>query len=403
MLFSEWRSMTPDISSYHGRFAMTPLPFSPARLVLPSFLLFCGLLIGGAGERVMGQVVAFGGGMVGQPGPPMASWDLDEVLDLAEEKIEQAMTPNRKRALRRAMLRVERVDLICKLTDAQRRRLEVAAKGLAAKKCELDYSVALQNVQRMIEQYHQMAQPKMTATRIIEQYIRGQIHFGRAAVTGAGSPEAFWERAVAKTLSPEQLAEYRKARGVFEDKIRASLVDLVLAWTQRQLQLTPDQVGQLRPLVTQAIGTTYWFRQFTSEDPQNFYFTIQPLQVLSQIPRSKTRAILRPTQWQVLQDFTKRQQNGMRGMIELAADDDAADDAEENDKKKDGKKKAKPAKNGKSAKGDRKGDGEKGTAAAARAEGKGKADDKQESDKKAGRANGPEKRPTEEPADDPFG
>lgn len=194
-------------------------------------------------------------------------------------------------------LYIDRLVSNFQLDEAQRKHLEIAAKG---------------TVERYIKRW-----TRALAMRAILMEQEGEETVGLDPVFDADeideyaqafAPESFvkwmtadplWQRALEKTLDAESLQQLRDREREREASIRDRLADTALVWLDEQYLLSEVQRQKLRPLIYQEISKDLTI--FSGHIYTQFYALVWAYQ----IPAEKMQLILSETQ---LKLWTKRAQ-----------------------------------------------------------------------------------------------
>ena len=288
------------------------------------------LAIAGCSLPASAQVVFFGA-PARAAGANAADWNVDEVMIEVERALDETFSRLEASQRNRTALAVDEIDAVCKLTPEQRARLELAAKGLAFKKAQFLHANLMRSMRMSIERYHQMGQSKSMVMQFVRQ-MSGPNRMNMMSMPSqrsAVSYDRFWNRTLEKTLDKGQYGRYKMADKARRERMHEAMTDVVTAWTANQLRLSDDQIRELRKIFYRKITSTYWYRQASAPEPNNFYFNFQPLDLLGQVPNSKMKSILRPRQWKVYERLRKRHNNGMGMAVAIAEEDEEDEDADE--------------------------------------------------------------------------
>ncbi len=261
-----------------------------------------GLVMIAAALEAHGQ---FGFAMrAGNDGDKKADWTVKELLEEADEGLDQQWNEKLKVNRARAMLYYDEVVRTCKLNDAQKHKLRAAAKGMAHK-MTWHWRQQIENqLVSTLEQYHRQGVSRAQARNLVANYTQGHVYFGSS--NERNSPQVFWNRSVASVLDAESRKKLKEREKRREERLRKLQKEWVLATLDVGLRLTDEQEAKLRKILDSGIGGAGMMRMQMivagDEDDPFAQPGIPQSWMIIQMFRSnpEARKILSKEQWEVI-------------------------------------------------------------------------------------------------------
>ncbi len=204
-----------------------------------------------------------------KPGPQIQSKEGEEEKAEAEIKLrvekqvraalaqrwsrDKKILEERMEVLRRE---IERLDAAVGLSDEQRRRLELAAKGTVRR-----FTKSMNQVQ-VIEQ-------DRSGYRVTLRENVGSLE-GVWPGEGLIQAESIWTKAVASTLSEQQLAEHRKQAAARKVYLTNARVQTLVASLDTELWLTDEQREDMEHMLRRELGVSL-ARTLSSPDERAYF------------------------------------------------------------------------------------------------------------------------------------
>jgi len=235
----------------------------PARLLL--IALMCGFLAGGEARGL--EVIIQGGFHVDE--------NQFDLMVLGSENVSAA----RKRMERQMQLQVDAIDRVCRLTDSQTKKLELAGRG--------DIIRFLKRVDEGREKFLAVRKDRQKFNQVWQDLQPLQ----REVQEGIFHEKSMLNKVLDRTLNPEQFERYKAAqaeRRRFQYKAR---VGVVLSMIERGIPLREKQRTKFVELLLSETEPPLKFGQLD-------YQVV--LCLAARIPEEKLEAIFDDVQWQAL-------------------------------------------------------------------------------------------------------
>ncbi len=304
-------------------------------LILPAVVFL--LSTCGSAKLSTAQRFFFGGAAVAEKddAEKNADWSIDEMLEKAEEALDQQWDGRFKLYRARALVRFDEIERMCQLTEPQRRKLVAACKGMAYKQT-WQWRRKVQNaIAQDLEGLQRQGMSQAEAKELVANYTSGYVYFGSSGDEGC-NPEEFWKRTVESVLNPEQRRMLSRRQKLREERQRRIQIDRTLVALDRGLRLTDEQESRLRKLiVTHELLNT---QGIVLVDPFDEYW--HPSWVFSALfQRPEVLKILSKAQWEVVKQSMERRWGGQIVVEEEEeqADEEEAAETAEPDEGDDGK------------------------------------------------------------------
>ncbi len=293
--------------------------------ILPAAILL--LAFFGSARLATAQQFFFGAAAEAEEddGEKNSDWSIDELLQEADEVLDQQWDDQFKLHRAKALLRFDELERMCKLSEPQRRKLVAACKGMAYKQT-WKWRQQIQNqIAQTLGHYQRRGVSRAQAKALVASYTSGNIRFGSSA-DGGDSPEAFWKRTVESVLTPEQRQIVSSRQRFRDERERRLQIDRMLAALDRGLRLTEEQEKQFRKLiVTYGVMETPGV-MFGGDDPFEEYWS--PSWAFAQLfRRPEARKILSKAQWEVVKQ-SMEERGGWGGEI-VVEEEEEVDEQEE--------------------------------------------------------------------------
>jgi hypothetical protein len=189
---------------------------------------------------------------------------------------------------------IDDIARLCKLTDAQKERLTLAAKGAS---------------KRSMERWHEQAEryfrqrvtntDEDTVSEVLQNM--GNFSLGGRDSDREGETESIWKDSLKDVLTPEQITAYES---VLVDRQKASVAafsEMSISTLDNHLRLTPDQKAKLTPIIRNSTAEHL-------EDIQRHWGEYIEKNMLMSVANSADeetlKQILSEQQWQRLQAAT---------------------------------------------------------------------------------------------------
>ena len=262
----------------------------------------------------------------GNDGDKKADWTVEEMLEEADEGLDQQWSEELKTNRARAMLYYDEVVRTCKLNDAQKHKLRVAAKGMAHK-MTWQWRQQIENqLASSLEQYHRQGVSRAQARNLVANYTQGHVHFGSS--NERNTPQVFWNRCVASVLDAEGQKKLKERQKRRQERLWKLKKELFLATLDQGLRLTDEQEAKFRKLLeTRGVGMMVMGTVVTDDDDPFEVSAMPESWMIMQMFRSnpEARKILSKEQWEVIKASMRN--NGWED--EFSDEEEADEDSDE--------------------------------------------------------------------------
>jgi hypothetical protein len=242
----------------------------------------------------------------------------DENFDQWVFQQERNSAAGRQRLETRLALQLEFIDSACRLTDAQKKKLQLAGRG-DIKRFFDRYETVKQKFQ-LVKEVSQEDQQKF---QDVWQKVWQDISPLQTSLqAGLFHDDSLVYKSLYHTLTPEQWTRYEAvARERREFRHRAAIELMVASFEQT----VPLRDAQRRDLITLLISQTKPLRKSSQYDSYLLLFQ------LSQIPQEKLKPLFDARQWKVIEWNLTQAKNVVRSLKQSGQLPDENDQADESD------------------------------------------------------------------------
>jgi hypothetical protein len=235
------------------------------------------------------------------PDPPVqqGAWtdeQFDNWIDQIVSGINDQDSPDRGRLRERLTLKVEWIELSCNISEAQKKKLEIAGRG--------DIKRFMDEMRGMKRRYRQIKGDPVEFAKLQQRISEIQT----SSASDLFGDSSFLSKMVQKTLSEEQAAAL--ARAVEESRAfshRAAVLQAV-QFCDAAVGLKDEQRRRLTELFV--LETRQMKRDLSSELPLQFLMVLKT----AKLSRAKLRAILDERQWFVMSALLKQLEQGVNAV-----------------------------------------------------------------------------------------